>query len=499
MLSGPVLVSLAVGIVRGLGSGAPSGDLGSIWNGLLAAAGIALISVLIGGPAGFAARGWRGWKLGLLLAPVLLPSFLVYASWNLMRAPGTWTGDWLLSMAVEGANWAPRLVGHVIAVVGLGIWASPIAAVIVAAGARAIGADVFESLRSEAGRGHRALEVLRLLRGSVVFAFAVVAAVMLGSAVPLHVAQLPTPAIDVWLELSLLAPGEQAPAWLAAWPSVVIAVVIAWVLASRLTRSVGAEERRGEGDRSRGGWAWALAPLALGAAAPGVMLAWDLGSAAPIGAFWARSGGAVADTAGVSLLACVLLAPVGPLVASAIGMGRMPGVVCVGVLLTVSLLPGVLVGSALLETRVWLEEAVGSRLELGPVVPALGLAARFGGLAAVLGVVLARAESREMRDLGAMESGGPLGFWLGARLPAQAPVLAAWMVGIFFLGLHEIEASVLLRPPGAGNLAAKLLADLHYQRVDSLSAAGLSLLGIGLVLALSAWGGGRLLDRRGSR
>lgn len=497
MLVGPVLVSLIVGIVRGISAGAPAGDLGSLWTGLAAAAGIALVAVVIGAPAGFAARGWRGWKLGLLLAPVLLPSFLVYASWNLLRAPGTPSGDWLLAMAADGERWAPRLAGHAIAVVGLGIWASPIAAVIVAAGARAIGADVFEALRSEAGRVRRALEVFRLLRGSVVFALVVVAAVMLGSAVPLHVAQLPTPAIDVWLELSLLAPGEQSAAWLAAWPSVAVAVVLAWVLASRMKRSVGAEDRRGDGDRTRGGQAWALVPFVLGALAPAVMLAWDLGALAPIGAFWRRSGGALADTAGVSLLACVLLAPVGPLVASA--SGRALGAVCVGVLLVVSLIPGVLVGSALLEARVWTEGVLGDRLELGPLVPALGLAARFGGLAAVLGVALARAESRESRDLGALESRGSIGFWLGARLPDQAPVLAAWMIGIFFLGLQEIEASVLLRPPGAGNLAAKLLADLHYQRVESLSAAGLSLLGIGFVLGLGACVIGRVPDRSGPR
>jgi len=45
---------------------------------------------------------------------------------------------------------------------------------------------------------------------------------------------------------------------------------------------------------------------------------------------------------------------------------------------------------------------------------------------------------------------------------------------------------VMVRPPGMDNLPQQLLSDLHYVRLEQLSAAGINLLAVGLVCSVVA-------------
>ncbi|MEM9065562.1 MAG: hypothetical protein AAGB51_08750 [Planctomycetota bacterium] len=486
LVTGPVLGRLVASLLASLatdpGVFAQVG-IGRLGSSLLAAVVIGSFSVLIGAPAGLAARGWRGVRLGLLLMPTLLPSFLVYAGWNLARAPGTPIGDGLLRMAADGERWAPQRAGEVLAVLGLGVWASPIAALIVAFGANSVGRDVFDSLASDAGPIRRWLETLSIVRGSIVLAFALVVVLMLGSAVPLHVAQMPTIANGVWLELAQRAPGDQAGAWVTAWPVILAACLAAWLVSGQLTAQPAASERLAPETPRGGGFIATAVMLTLGVLVPFGLFAWDLGSLAPLGRFWTESGSALGSSLGVSALGAAMLAPVPSLVGATLARSPMQGRACVALLVLMSLMPGVLIGSALVELRAEVESVLGQRFAFGPLPGALGLAARHAGLAALLGVMLFRADASALRDLRSLESPrsipGRLGLWFRATLPMQLPLITSGLIAILFLGLHEIESSVLLRPPGSGNLAAKLLADLHYQRVSMLSAASITLIGLG--------------------
>jgi len=85
--------------------------------------------------------------------------------------------------------------------------------------------------------------------------------------------------------------------------------------------------------------------------------------------------------------------------------------------------------------------------------------------------------------------GGFGGWWQAhGRTGLAACVGAGVLCGL--LAVHEIEASVMITRAGVSTLSQTLLADLHYARLERLSAALLNLMGIALVVAVV---GGRML------
>ena len=156
----------------------------SAWIGLV----IAMLATVLGWClAGPLARG--GWRAGLMLLPTLVPVYLAYAGWGQLRAPGTWLGDHLLTLSSAGHHEWVAFTGKAFAVLGLALWAAPIAGLVLAAGVRRRGRAFEESLALDnAGWRARFVERLRFHRFDALGALALVWAVMIGSAVPLHVA-----------------------------------------------------------------------------------------------------------------------------------------------------------------------------------------------------------------------------------------------------------------------------------------------------------------------
>ena len=75
------------------------------------ALGIAIVSTLLAWPAAWLIRR-KGWSIvPLLLVPLLLPSYLAYSAFGLLRSPGTLLGDWVQNLAKEGYLWAPSARG----------------------------------------------------------------------------------------------------------------------------------------------------------------------------------------------------------------------------------------------------------------------------------------------------------------------------------------------------------------------------------------------------
>src|SRR5690606_16907651 len=144
-------------------------------------------------------------------APLLLPQYLVYSGWDLLRDPGSGIGDWL----ARQPGWASIWAGYVLAVGGMALWAWPIAAIPLAAGIRQLGAPALEAARLETRSRLRMVRVVvGQMPGAVVASAALVALVALGSAVPLHLAQIPTHAITLWLLLDLTPADERWRVWL---------------------------------------------------------------------------------------------------------------------------------------------------------------------------------------------------------------------------------------------------------------------------------------------
>lgn len=465
-----------------------------LWAGI-----IGVLAMVLAWPVAWAARPLPARWFALLLVPMLMPSYLAYSGWGLLRAPGTLIGDWLLS----GPNSRPIFAGQVLAVGGLVLWSWPLAAMVLSVRLRRIDPSLLDLLRLDVRWGwRRAGVVLALSRGAVAAAAGAVVLVMLGSAVPLHLAQIQTHAIVMWRMLNESGPGEHWRVWAAAWPVIVVAmgvaVFVGRALASTDTgRDPGDDEPRVAGPprgagRRAGRRPWVsivLAGAVWGASVfvPVVLFIGSLPSATSLVRFWAVADEAIVSSAliaagagcmGVLIAGAAWLAFAGGRVSARVAS------VCAGALVVAGLLPGVLVGSAM--AAAWNAWGPTRVLADSGVVLVVGHTARFGFLAALAGWWLARSEPAELRDLMRLDGVGFGRGWMAARLPPGAGPLAGVGLGLAALSFHEIEAAVILQPPGTESFARVMLENLHFARMEALSAGALYAIAGGLGLALGA-------------
>ncbi len=440
-------------------------------------------------------RGWR--VLPLMLVPLLLPSYLAYSGYSTLRAAGTPGGDWLAGLVDSGLPEAPALAGRVLAMAGLSLWAWPISAIVLGATFRRLDEPVLEALRLDAPPLRRLLQVLSMSRVGVISSIALVALVMMGSAVPLHLAQVPTYAIKVWLDLTL-APGRWR-VWLAAWPLLVFACGGAFIIAAAIARQAGRPDEAVVRAEKRGGAAGAVAVWLVAVALPVGLFVWTASDLRPYRQFWAASADPVATSAGIG----AMVGGLGVVLAAAFWQGMSaarvggPGVLlraCLVLLLLMGLLPGVLVGSAV-STAINITPGA---YELGesPLAVVVAHAGRFGFLAALVGCWLAAVEPRQERDLRALDAGLGLRSWWAVCLPVQGGALAGAGLAMAALSLHEIEAAVMVQPPGSPSLAQVMLNHLHQLRMQDVAAAAVVVVLMGLVVAgLAAWSARRTIRR----
>jgi ABC-type Fe3+ transport system permease subunit len=465
---------------------------------MLTGVGIAALIAALAGIAGFPAGLWvarRGWSAAALLAAgMLMPSTLAYAGWGLVRAPGTFLGDWLERIGEAGHPEVVVFAGRGLAVVGLVCWSFPVAGLVSGVMLRRVDAGVFEAIRLEAkGRASRALAIARLGLPAIGVSMAVVFVLMLGSAVPLHLAQMPTLAIELWKLMDQTPQDQWWRVWLGAWPVAALAGGAAWAVASGARRGL---EATGEAELGRGGsvgsggaaGVWAGVGLVAAVVAPAVLLISSVRNPASFLRFWRVSGGAMADSllvAGITGVAGLVLAMA---TAASVGLGgpwRRAAWVVLGVFVWMAAMPGVLIGSLLARgyAGAWARELTDSS-----VFVALGHVARFGVVGMLLGVWSVRAEARGQGELRVLDGAGTLAGYLRAGLPIHLPagVCAGLCMGA--MSLHEIEASVMLQPPGVENLAKQVLQMLHFSRMEELSVAVSYLVVIGsMVAGVAAW------------
>lgn len=494
--------------------GVPWSSLGRAWPGLLTTAGVALgvglAAAVLGWPMAWAMTTARaGLFTALLLTPLLLPQVLAYTGWGVIRSPDTWLGDHIVRAAQGGARWLPRLLDRVFAVAGMALWASPLAGAVISVGLAQTDRAVLDQLRlltPPGPRRHLALARLHLLplaSGAVA-----VAAVMIGSAVPFHLAQLPTHATAIWLDLAETGPDRRAEVWLAAAPAPLLALAAAWALASTLLRAVA--KRPGAAARDLGdveaephdpgprcapewrteGWTRALTiALALGvwacaALVPAGLLALTLRDPSAIGRFWTLTGPAVAFSGGVAGVVALVTALVAALTGACAASPRAwPRLMAAGVTVTLfaaALTPGVMVGAATLAA--WNLPGLAA-LRDSPAPLVLAHLTRFAALGCAAGLAIAIFEPAALRAQWVAIGADGLGDWSRAVLPRRWPAVAGTAAAAGCLSLHEIEASVMVQPPGPGNLARTLLDALHYARTDDLAAAVLNLMAIACLLA----------------
>ncbi|MBX3358303.1 MAG: hypothetical protein KF745_07730 [Phycisphaeraceae bacterium] len=467
---------------------------------------IAVLSTLIALPAAWLLRaGSRRRSLAAFVAvPLLLPNYLAYAGWGLLRAPMTFLGDLLAtqSQTVQVA------VNKAIAILGLSLWAWPVAALVLAVGARRIPQSLLDSLSLDAAGApapvpmlRRWLVLLTLLRPALAWSVALVTLIMLGSPVPLHLAQIETYSVEIWRRLSLTT--DLAPVWAASWPLVLVSLAGVAALVSRLSRPTdpGADTEitapPAPPRRSLPLLILAAAIWALSIIVPFVLFLLALRDPphSPTLAsmlrlstsFWQTSGDAVVSSLGVGactgLLALLLtLSSWAALSLSPSRLIRSVMLVMIACSLLVALLPGVLVGSAI--AAAWNSPATRFVSDT-PIILVLAHTARFGFIPMTLGWWLAALESRAERDLRRPEGDSLRAFVLARLLNPAAGGLAALggAVAVGILSIHEIESTIMVLPPGNASLSQQVLEYLHYARDERLAACAVNLLAVAVAAA----------------
>ncbi len=494
----PIVIELVRSLAHGTGSVA---ELYLRWSrgtlllrSVLVAGLIALLSVALAVPMArlLAARrsGRSGLLAGLLMAPIWLPTYMLYAAGNLLRAPDTVIGHAIIAFSTSAPQrrWVTIWVGYVVSVLALTVWSAPIAAVLIASGLGFRSNLYDEMLALEpVGRLGRARFWVRLHLRQLGRAWLLIAVIMMGSAIPLHLAQLDTWSTVIWRELIERGPDRWGPVWVSAIPPIGAGVLGAWVL----TRAVTSERDRDDPGytRPRAGWGvvtMALLVWALGVLLPLIAMLTSLSDPRALIQFWRLSADAVRDssvlalcTGGVALLIALLTAYTMGHPSAAV---RRAGTLSVLGLCVLGLIPGVLVGAAVARVGFF-----GIDINHGGGWAAAWLASciRSSFIGAIIGALCAATESRDRRSARHQIAGPSLRAWAVAVLPGFALPICATMVIAGLYALHEIEAAVMVQPPGMDNLPQTLLSDLHYARMEELSAAGVNLLLIGIAVAIA--------------
>ena len=482
ILLGPVLGSLGVGAVRTIwNTGLPAPARGFAMT-LAVAIGIGVLSTVIAWlPARVMVR--RRVFAGFVLVPILMPPYLVFAGYGMIRDPSWWTGSLLERLAGQGHAWVTIWTGYTLAVVGLALWAFPIAAVVLAAGFKAQGQAMDDLLRLDTGPVRRTIMRVRMNLPGVLTAIGLVALVMIGSAVPLHLAQIPTMAIELWRQLNESPAAAWDQVWASAWPLILVALAgagaVAWWLEQ--TGSGQRDAHAGSGSVSGGSVSGAWAIWAGATLVPLLIFAASLRSPASLVEFWRLSGTGLATAFGFGAsdaAVCLVLAMAAAWAASSQDrVTRITIRVSLAAWVFAAVIPGVFIGSALARMGTHLPRGFGDGLVV------LAHVNRFGVLGVLAGVMVGWSEPMARRELRRLD--GATGFtgWRRVCLPWQWTTLVGAAVAAGVLGVHEIEATTLVLTPGRANLAGQLLGYLHFSRMEELSAASVYLIGGGICIA----------------
>jgi ABC-type Fe3+ transport system permease subunit len=475
------------------GSGIIAAGQTVLWCTLIGCAAACLALIWAWWMRGLGRRG-RLWAMAVGLTPLLLPSYLAYAGWNLLRSPGSWLGDALATAPPWASVWAWRCM----AIGGLTLWVWPLALLVLAPACVRVSQNVLDAMRTDgAPAGVRAREILGMLARDIFRAAALCALVMAGSAIPLHVAQVNTYTIWLWSEMNRVP--DARGVWIAAWPVLALAVVSAYFIlrlipstprdAAELDSREAAPLLRPPAGRlfftAAACCIWAASVLV-----PLLLFVLSVREPSAFPGFWHESGEAILNSTQIG----AWVGGIGALVLLAIWMVQANGATPelrhrIGPPILwftiVGLIPGVLVGTAF--AQAWTI----------PASPGLALVvithlARFVFIAALIGYWLGTSEPADLRALRELDGASTLRGWLIACVRPRWGVVAGSAITLCLLSLHEIESTVQVQPPGLDNLAQYLLDQLHYLRQDQLAAAGATMTGIGLVGAVI---GGVLLAR----
>ena len=451
------------------------------------AAGIGATSVLLGFLPGVLVGSTRrgGLAFVLLLAPLLLPRYVVYYAWWLLLSPTTALGR-LLAEDAAVARFAHGLTAGG----ALVLWTWPLAALLIAQGWRALDRDVLRSARVDAAAPQRLLRVtLPLMARSLLLAFAVCFVLVLSELGTFDLAGIETLGTKIGLEMAARyqATGSAGAAARAGAPLAVAAVLVGVALRKRL-RDVASRPPLEAPARGGAAWQWAVVLVLVGFSlvAPLVLLVAHVTDAGPYRDFWQVHGDEIAWTGLTAVGAGVvgLVIAGGVLLAERLGrFGRAVAAVAYPTIFLAMFLPGSLIGVAMLwaASAVSLPDAVRNEW---PIV-ALGQAARFAGIALIVLQAARDAADRRLGEMASVDGATGLQAARYVHFARLWPTALAAFVLVAMFGMTELSATMVLLPAGVPNFAQSLLNQMHYVRDQQVIASCLALVATYAVLAIA--------------
>jgi ABC-type Fe3+ transport system permease subunit len=463
--------------------------------------GAAIVGALLAWPASRAARrgglaGWRVVPTALLLLPLALPPWLLFAAIWLSVGPGTVIGD-----LVERENEVGvlRMVALLLATV---VWSSaPAFAVLVLGGPRSVGRSARLLALDDAGLVARVRAAFAEDARALFAAIAGAGIFLLSETTVYDLALVPTYGFELRAREALGATPLELV--LIAWPAELLAMVAVALAASMLVRG-GFARLRERGVSGAIEPHARIAPTLWVAALPAALFlglfAGALGETPRPGDFLRLHGGALATSIVVAVGAAFVVAVFATalrLAFDAVPTGRRNAAMTIAIVAAAAGALGGLLPGAVLVSAV--ESAYNRDLTWwiydGPVVVVLILAARAAVVAPIVVVASLLSEPRHARELRALDGEG-----FGAILRTDRRALRRSASASFILALAwclgELTASGRLAPPGLAWIATDVLNAIHYQRAETVLLAAIALL---MVAFVGAWVAARVLEQRLAR
>ncbi|MHC4574503.1 MAG: ABC transporter permease subunit [Planctomycetota bacterium] len=468
----------------------------SLFRSLSLAAVISAVAVLLGYIPGRllgTCRRHRDLLLFLLLMPLVLPRYVLYYAWTLLLSPTTQLGRYL-----AGRPELARLVGTFSSSAVLTLWYWPLAALLIAQGWRNIDRQIWDCASLEAGPLNIFRNItLPLLARPLLLASAVCFVLSLSEFTTFHLAGLQT--IGTELAVMYQQTGSETHVLRAAWPVVIVAVMVALVLARASRSWASSVPPLGPVQFQSQRWRWAVLLVLIGISLiiPLALLLANVTGTRPFKQFLTLH----TDELAWSLVVAAGASAIAHLIAFAAlsleGAGRVPGfsgsseaprylrrflsfTVRTTLFLTM-FVPASLVAVGLL--RMLAVCNVPASLRQAWYVVSAGQAARFTGVALVLFLLARHSQETQLSEMASLDGASARAAWWHVHLPRTWPLLLGSFILILMLSVTELSATMVLLPAGLPNFAQRLLNQMHYARDQQVIASCLVLTCLFLVLA----------------
>ena len=469
------------------------------------ALGIAIVAMIIGWAPGRIIARLQGRKtyalaMAMLLAPLCVPSYIVFWCWWQVWPPESA----LYRFAIE--HDLVRLMRMATLALGLASWSWPIVSWCVAAMASSDSPRREELLELDGATfRERVVDRWRRDRRGLLIGGLIVALATMSNTTCFDLAEVFTFSNELRAIQAIGAPPGQIV--IVSWPVIATAVIGALLLWSLLKPGVH------DGPQHQG-----PRPGAQGLFF--VALLWILSLLVPVALFirnleWPGPAQEFVSFYGRSVVHTVLLAAVAGAAAAIISAGfaflalarTRPAGIAAALLATgwiiAAAIPATTLASMIAATYnnaqpVIGEVTIADMFYATPVALGLALLGRFAFIAALIGRAAGLSEAPELANLRALDDATGFSAILRTAWPRIAAAMAASFFIVTALSMSEITVVAQLYPPGFDALAPVILSAMHYQQPETVMLAALGLVVIALLAALTAglsWM--RLAPRRG--